>query len=68
MLAAPTVGMAGATDKAYAEPLGTEDLIRSWRADSDPAVFDEYVSERIQDIREPRDEQRGPGPWNEFEG
>ena len=68
MLAAPTVGMAGATDKAYAEPLGTEDLIRSWRADSDPAVFDEYVSERIQDIREPRDEQHGPGPWNEFEG
>ena len=35
----------------------------SW--DSDPVIFDEYVSERI---REPRDERRGPGPWNEFEG
>jgi len=35
----------------------------SW--DSDPVVFDDYVSERL---REPRDERRGPGPWNEFEG
>jgi len=33
--------------------------------DSDPVIFDDYVSERL---REPRDEQRGPGPWNEFEG
>ena len=33
--------------------------------DRDPVIFDEYVSERI---REPRDERRGPGPWNEFEG
>jgi len=39
-----------------------------WRRDSDPAVFDDYVSERMQNIRKPRDEQRGPGPWNEFEG
>jgi hypothetical protein len=41
--------------------------------DRDPVIFDDYVSERIQDIREPRvirsqDKQRGPGPWNEFEG
>ena len=36
-----------------------------WGRDSDPVVFDDYVSERI---REPRDEQRGPGPWNEFRG
>jgi hypothetical protein len=33
--------------------------------DSDPVIFDDYVSERL---REPRDERRGPGPWNEFEG
>ena len=33
--------------------------------DRDPVIFDDYVSERI---REPQDEQRGPGPWNEFEG
>jgi len=33
--------------------------------DSDPVIFDEYVSERI---REPRDERRVPGPWNEFRG
>ena len=41
--------------------------------DRDPVIFDDYVSERIQDIREPRvirsqDERRGPGPWNEFKG
>ena len=36
-----------------------------WGRDSDPVIFDDYVSERI---REPRDERRGPGPWNEFEG
>ena len=36
--------------------------------DRDPVIFDDYVSERMQNIREPRDEQRGPGPWNEFEG
>jgi hypothetical protein len=36
-----------------------------WRRDSDPVVFDDYVSERI---RKPRAERRGPGPWNEFEG
>ena len=44
-----------------------------WGRDSDPAVFDDYVSERMERRREPRvirsqDEQRGPGPWNEFEG
>jgi hypothetical protein len=33
--------------------------------DRDPAVFDDYVSERIQ---APQDERRGPGPWNEFKG
>jgi len=33
--------------------------------DSDPVIFDDYVSERL---REPRDERRGPGPWNEFRG
>ena len=73
ILAAPTVGMAGATNKAYAEPLGTADIASSWSADSDPVVFDDYVSERMERRREPRvirsqDEQRGPGPWNEFEG
>ena len=36
-----------------------------WGRDSDPVIFDDYVSERI---REPRDERRGPGPWNEFRG
>ena len=36
-----------------------------WGRDSDPVIFDDYVSERI---REPREERRGPGPWNEFEG
>ena len=33
--------------------------------DRDPVIFDDYVSERL---REPRDERRGPGPWNEFRG
>jgi len=42
------------------------EIFDSW--DSDPVVFDDYVSERMQNIREPRDEQRGPGPWNEFRG
>ena len=41
--------------------------------DRDPVIFDDYVSERMERRREPRvirsrDEQRGPGPWNEFRG
>ena len=38
----------------------------SW--DRDPVTFDPYIQERMQNIREPRDERRGPGPWNEFKG
>jgi len=42
----------------------------SW--DRDPVVFDDVMTEKIQNF-EPRvirsqDKQRGPGPWNEFEG
>ena len=36
-----------------------------WGRDSDPVTFDPYIQERIQD---PRDDRRGPGPWNEFKG
>ena len=82
MLAAPTVGMAGTANKAYAEPLGTEDLISSWSEDSTPAVFDDVMTEKIRNFTpmassalytgpaEPieRREERGPGPWNEFRG
>ena len=39
-----------------------------WGRDSDPVTFDPYIQERMQNIREPRDERRGPGPWNEFKG
>jgi hypothetical protein len=39
-----------------------------WGRDSDPVTFDPYIQERMQNIRKPRDERRGPGPWNEFEG
>ena len=50
-----------------AEPSNISD---SW--DSDPVVFDDVMTEKIQNF-EPRvirsqDKQRGPGPWNEFEG
>jgi len=38
----------------------------SW--DSDPVTFDPYIQERMQNIREPQDDRRGPGPWNEFRG
>jgi len=36
--------------------------------DRDPVTFDPYIQERMERIREPQDEQRGPGPWNEFRG
>ena len=35
----------------------------SW--DRDPVVFDDVMTEKIQNFRPT---PRGPGPWNEFEG
>jgi len=38
----------------------------SW--DRDPVTFDPYIQERMNRMEAPRDERRGPGPWNEFRG
>ena len=36
-----------------------------WERDSDPVVFDDVMTEKIQNFRPT---PRGPGPWNEFKG
>ena len=66
----PTLGAATAAQDVLGQGVSISD---DWGRDSDPVVFDDYVSERMERRREPRvirsqDEQRGPGPWNEFEG
>jgi len=38
----------------------------SW--DRDPVTFDPYIQERMNRMEAPRDDRRGPGPWNEFRG
>ena len=66
----PTLGAATAAQDVLGQGVSISD---DWGRDSDPVVFDDYVSERMERRREPRvirsqDEQRGPGPWNEFRG
>ena len=36
-----------------------------WGRDSDPVVFDDVMTEKIQNFKPT---PRGPGPWNEFKG
>jgi len=66
-------GIWGDADIGEVFDVGAATISDDWGRDSDPVVFDDYVSERMERRREPRvirsqDEQRGPGPWNEFEG
>ena len=75
LLYSPPLGAKENYEGVYAQTPNYADQIRdnidfpapspSLIQDSDPVIFDDYVSERL---REPRDEQRGPGPWNEFRG
>ena len=44
-------------------PADAATISDDWGRDSDPVTFDPYIQERIQ---APRDDRRGPGPWNEF--
>ena len=61
-------GIWGDADIGEVFDVGAATISDDWGRDSDPVTFDPYIQERMQNIREPRDEQRGPGPWNEFRG
>ena len=61
-------GIMLAGKKNLYNPAEAATISDDWGRDSDPVTFDPYIQERMDRIREPRDEQRGPGPWNEFRG
>ena len=58
-------GIYGDSDISNVFDVEAATISDDWGRDSDPVVFDDVMTEKIQNFKPT---PRGPGPWNEFKG